>query len=177
MEYFSGWNYSRFYYSSRFFLSKFQSIAWENMFHFACIMKNRMKFPFSQNGKYPPKKAEKATSFEMAPLVHLHWVSLKGPHSIDSKRAEKMPVQMTYQNLLMFHKCFMHCDILIYSYSSVSISQCNFGNKLIANFLFVDLWCNLHFSYASSNTICSALGIDTNQYGSFHFSHSHNETR
>lgn len=101
----------------------------------------------------------------------------KNPHSIDSKRAEKMPVQMTYRNLLMFHKCFMHCDILIYSYSSVSISQCNFGNKLIANFLFVDLWCNLHFSYASSNTICSALGIDTNQYGSFHFNHSHNETR
>lgn len=128
-----------------------------------------------------PKKRRKPRVLkykEMAPLVHLHRISFKkNPHSIDSKRAEKMPVQMTYRNLLMFHKCFMHCDILIYSYSSVSISQCNFGNKLIANFLFVDLWCNLHFSYASSNTICSALGIDTNQYGSFHFNHSHNETR
>lgn len=50
--------------------------------------------------------------------------------------AWKVPVQMTYQNLVMYRKCFMHCDILIYSYSSVSISQCNFGDSPRANFLF-----------------------------------------
>lgn len=50
--------------------------------------------------------------------------------------AWEVPVQMTYQNLVMYRKCFMHCDILIYSYSSVSISQCNFGDSPQANFLF-----------------------------------------
>lgn len=33
------------------------------MFRFACIMKNRMKFPFSQNGKNQPKKNEESHEF------------------------------------------------------------------------------------------------------------------
>lgn len=40
----------------------------------------------------------------------------------------------------IYRKCFMHCDILIYSYSSVSISQCNFGDSPRANFLFTQIY-------------------------------------
>lgn len=83
--------------------------------------------------------------------------------------AWKVVVQMTYRNLLMYRKCFMHCDILIYSYSSVSISQCNFGDSPRANFLFTEFivqfafcccyWCCCCCSFISFRfyTLCHVI--------------------
>ena len=57
----------------------------------------------------------------MAPLVHL--LSVYSSYFVDAvveikagDREKRVPVEMTYRNLVMYRKCFMHCVISIRSF-------------------------------------------------------------